>query len=247
MTRSFDTTAKVKAAGAAGVCPTHRILSARSTTVSRAPHGIRMLARMLTLAAGMLAGTALLGAMSGCTLGLPAAVANIRYDLGPANPPAYSGTLPTLRLFDVRAPHALDTDDILYRMGYADPRQTAAYANSHWVMRPSELLTERVRSALAAHGAVLGGGEAVNAPLLTIDLEQFEQVFDSAQQSHGALTARVTLTDEGKVIAQRTFVARAPASMPDAAGGVHALAAASDDFVAQLVAWLGVRASMAAQ
>lgn len=199
-------------------------------------------------AAWVLAVAALLGAtLGGCTLGMPAAVSNIRYDLGPANPPAYVGTLPTLRLFDVRTPRALDSDDILYRLSYADPTQTAAYANSHWAMRPSQLLTERVRDALAAHGAVLGGGQAVNAPLLTIDLEQFEQVYDGQGQSHGALTARATLTHEGKVVAQQTFVARAPASMPNAAGGVHALAAASDDFVAQLVAWIGMQVGAVAQ
>lgn len=189
-------------------------------------------------------GMAVLGSIGGCSLGLPAAVSNIHYDLGPApeKPAPATGALPALRLFDVRAPRALETDDILYRISYSDPRRSAAYANSHWTMRPSQLLTERVRHALATHGEVVGGGQAVQAPLLTIDLEQFEQVFDSEGQSHGALTARATLTRDGKVLAQQTFVARAPASMPNAAGGVHALAAASDEFVAQLVAWLGMQA-----
>lgn len=216
------------------------------TRISRsvqARAALRGLAAACALAAAGLLGTAL----GGCTLGMPAAVSNLRYDLGPANPPAYAGTLPTLRLFDVRTPRALDSDDILYRLSYADPNQTAGYANSHWAMRPSQLLTERVRDALAAHGAVLGGGQAVNAPLLTIDLEQFEQVYDGQGESHGALTARATLTHDGKVVAQQTFVARAPASMPDAAGGVHALAAASDDFVAQLVAWLGMQVDTVAR
>ncbi|WP_242538814.1 ABC-type transport auxiliary lipoprotein family protein [Trinickia acidisoli] len=185
--------------------------------------------------------------MGGCAFGTPAAVSNIRYDLGPEHAPAYAGPLPTLRLFDVRAPAALDTDDIAYRLSYADPRRTAAYANSHWAMRPAQLLTERVRGALAARGTVLGGGEAVSVPLLTIDLEQFEQVFDSETQSHGALTARATLTRDGVLIAQQTFVARAPASMPDAAGGVRALAAASDEFVAQLMAWLGMQSGAVAR
>jgi cholesterol transport system auxiliary component len=212
---------------------------------------VREWARSLTAAACLLAASVgLCGSLGGCTLGLPAAVANVRYDLGPAPiaaQPISASALPPLRLFDVRAPRSLETDDILYRMSYADPHRSAAYANSHWTMRPSQLLTERVRSALAARGAVLGGGQAVQAPLLTIDLQQFEQVFDSEGQSHGAVTARATLTDDGKVIAQQTFVARAPASMPNAAGGAHALAAASDEFVAQLVAWLAMEAGIAAQ
>jgi cholesterol transport system auxiliary component len=233
MVRLFDTIFDMTASSDASCLPRARI-------------SVRERVRSLTTAICLLAaGVALLGSLGGCSLGLPAAVANIRYDLGPsptAAQPALPSKLPPLRLFDVRAPRALETDDILYRMSYADPRRTAAYANSHWTMRPSQLLTERVRDALAARGAVVGGGQAVQAPLLTIDLEQFEQVFDSEGQSHGALTARATLTDDGKVIAQQTFVARAPASMPNAAGGVHALAAASDDFVAQLVAWLGIQA-----
>lgn len=204
-------------------------------------------ARVWNVLACIAGGALLLGSVGGCALGVPAAVANVRYDLGPVASPPYSGTLPTLRLFDVRAPRVLENDDILYRMSYVDPQRAAAYANSHWTMRPSQLLTERIRGALAAHGAVLAGGEAVNAPLLTIDLEQFEQVFDSDSESHGALTARATLTHEGKVVAQRTFVSRAPASMPDAAGGAHALASASDEFVAQLVAWLGMQAGTVAQ
>jgi cholesterol transport system auxiliary component len=224
----------------------HTTAASHPSRPARAKSSVRALARSLATAACLLAASVgMLGLLDGCSLGLPAAVANIRYDLGPAPmvaQPASARALPPLRLLDVRAPRSLETDDILYRMSYADPRRTAAYANSHWTMRPSQLLTERVRDALAARGAVVGGGQAVQAPLLTIDLEQFEQDFDSEGQSHGALTARATLTNDGKVIAQQTFVARAPASMPNAAGGVHALAAASDDFVAQLVAWLGMEA-----
>lgn len=207
----------------------------------------RAMARVVTAAVCVCAAAGLLGAIGGCAFGTPAAISNIRYDLGPQKTSTYAGPLPTLRLFDVRAPASLDSDDILYRMSYADPHRTAAYANSHWTMRPAQLLTERVRGALAAHGAVLGGGQAANAPLLTIDLEQFEQVFDSESQSQGVLTARATLTRDGALIAQQTFVARAPASMPNAAGGVQALAAASDEFVAQLVAWLGMQTGAVVQ
>lgn len=206
------------------------------------PRGRRPRRGLLMAAVCALTSAAVFGAIGGCAFGTPAALANIRYDLGPQTPPAYLGPLPALRLFDVRAPAALDSDNILYRMSYADPRQTASYANSHWTMRPAQLVTLRVRGALATRGAVLSGGEAVNAPLLTIELDQFEQVFDSESESHGALTARATLTRDGALVAQQTFVARAPASTANAAGGVQALAAASDEFVAQLVAWLGMQA-----
>ena len=208
------------------------------------------LSRVLTRRVRAFAAACALVALAACTLGMPAAVSDIRYDLGPQPAPAHA--TPTLRLFDVRlfdvrAPAALDTDDILYRMNSADPHRTSAYAYSHWTMRPAQLLTQRVRGVLAAHGAVLSGGETASAPLLTIDLEQFEQVFDSERQSHGVLTARATLMRDGTLIAQHTFVARAPAPTPNAAGGVQALAAASDQFAAQLVTWLGMQESAAAQ
>jgi len=238
MARSFDITIRLRSDKA------HRAAAPRSRSA------IGALARSLAAAACMLTSSlGVFGPMAGCTLGLPEAVSDIRYDFGPApaNPASNAGALPPIRLFDVRAPRVLETDDILYRMSYADPRQTAAYANSHWTMRPAQLLTERVRHALAAQGAVLGGGQAAQAPQLTIDLEQFEQVFDSEGESHGALTARATLLQGGKVVAQRTFVARAPASMPDAAGGAHALATASDEFVAQLAAWLDIQAGVLTQ
>lgn len=232
MARSFDITIRLRRG------------KANRSAAPRGSAAIWALARSLVAACMLTSSLALIGAMTGCTLGLPPAVSDIRYDFGPApaNPASDAGALPPIRLLDVRAPRALETDEILYRMSYADPRQTAAYANSRWTMRPAQLLTERVRHALAAHGAVLGAGQAAQAPQLTIDLEQFEQVFDSEGQSHGALTARATILKDGKVIAQRTFVARAPARMPNAAGGAHALATASDEFVAQLATWLGVQA-----
>ncbi len=184
---------------------------------------------------------------TGCSFATPAAVSDLRYDLGPtASTPTHTEPLPAVRVFDVRAPRSLDSDDILYRLSYADPHRTAVYAHSHWTMPPALLLTQRVRAALSAQGAVLAGGD-IAAPLLTVDLEQFEQVFDAEGQSHGAVTARATLMRGGQVLAQHTFVARAPAQMPDAAGGVGALSAASDEFVAQLVAWLGMQTPVASR
>lgn len=183
---------------------------------------------------------------AGCA-GTPAAISDIRYDLGPPNPAASAGTLPAVKVLDVTAPENLDSDKLIYRLSYADAQQTASYANSHWTMAPSQLLTQRLRGALSSRGTVLTGADGVHAPVLKVDLSQFEQVFDSQSESHAAVTARATLTQNGKVIGQRTFIARAPSSSADAAGGAQALSAASDDLVAQISAWLGVQALVAAQ
>jgi cholesterol transport system auxiliary component len=183
---------------------------------------------------------------AGCA-GNPAAISDIRYDLGPPNPAASAGPLPAVKVLDVSAPDTLESDKLIYRLSYADAQQTAAYANSHWTMAPSQLLTQRLRGALSSRGTVLTGADGVRAPVLKVDLSEFEQVFDSQSESHAAVTARATLTQGGKVIGQRTFIARAPSSSADAAGGAQALAAASDDLVAQIGAWLGVQALVAAQ
>lgn len=169
--------------------------------------------------------------------GNPAVLNDIRYDLGPPPAMTITGTLPPLKVLEVNAPAPLDNDGILYRLS-ADSQRTARYANSRWTMSPARLLTLRLRTVLGAHATVLSGADAVQAPMLIVELDQFEQVFDSATQSTGVLTARATLIEGNRVIAQRMFVARAPAASPDAAGGVRALAAASDDFVGQLGAWL---------
>ncbi|KVN36378.1 ABC transporter [Burkholderia pyrrocinia] len=200
----------------------------------------RTLARALRPAAAALAVLAFTLA-AGCA-GERAALSNIRYDLGPAASIATAGTGPALKVLDVAAPDALDSDKFVYRLAYADAQRTAVYRDSRWTAPPAQLLTQRLRSALSSRGAVLEGSDGVRAPTLKIDLNEFEQVFDGESQSHGAVTARATLTLDGKVLGQRTFVARAPSSTPDAAGGARALATASDDLVAQIAAWVGMRA-----
>ncbi|OJA87018.1 ABC-type transport auxiliary lipoprotein family protein [Burkholderia ubonensis] len=200
----------------------------------------RTLARALRPAAAALV-VLTLALAAGCA-GENAALSNVRYDLGPAAPVATAGHGPALKVLDVAAPDALDSDKFVYRLAYADAQRTAVYRDSRWTAPPAQLLTQRLRGALSSRGAVLEGADGVRAPTLRIDLSEFEQVFDGESQSHGAVTARATLTQDGKVLGQRTFVARAPSSTPDAAGGARALAAASDDLVAQIAAWVGMQA-----
>ncbi|WP_415867307.1 ABC-type transport auxiliary lipoprotein family protein [Burkholderia ubonensis] len=200
----------------------------------------RTLARALRPAAAALAALTLALA-AGCA-GENAALSNVRYDLGPAAPVATAGHGPALKVLDVAAPDALDSDKFVYRLAYADAQRMAVYRDSRWTAPPAQLLTQRLRGALSSRGAVLEGADGVRAPTLRIDLSEFEQVFDGESQSHGAVTARATLTQDGKVLGQRTFVARAPSSTPDAAGGARALATASDDLVAQIAAWVGMQA-----
>jgi cholesterol transport system auxiliary component len=189
----------------------------------------------------VLAAAALVAACAGHS----AALNDIRYDLGPPAPVSAQSQLPPLKVLEVNAPPPLDNDGIVYRLS-ADPQRTGRYANSRWTMSPARLVTLRLRAALGTRATVLTGADAVQAPMLKIELDQFEQVFANPTESAGVVAARATLLQGGKVIAQQTFVARAPASTPDAEGGVRALAAASDDFVNQVSAWLSTQQLAAA-
>jgi len=190
---------------------------------------------------------AMVAGIAGCASGPPAAVSNIRYDLGAPTPLGNTMNMPPVKVLTVSAAKNLDTDSFVYRLKYADAQRTGSYADSHWTMSPAELLTQRLRAALASRGPVLTGADPVRAPLLQVDLTDFEQVFDAPEQSHGEVSARVTLSQSGQVVSQRTFVARAPSYTADAAGGARALAAASDDLIAQMAAWLGVQPLVASQ
>ncbi|MFC0398106.1 ABC-type transport auxiliary lipoprotein family protein [Paraburkholderia rhizosphaerae] len=212
-----------------------------SRTINRLIPSGALLVPVLTVAFAV---ATLLG---GCASSSSQAMSEVRYDLGPPAPVPNAGPLPAIKMLDVTAPETLGSDRLIYRLSFADAQRTAAYANSHWTMPPAQLLTQRLRNALSARGTVLSGGDGVRAPVLRVDLEQFEQDFDAQAQSHGAVTARATLSFQGKVIGQHTFVARVPASTPDAAGGARAIAAATDDIVSQITAWLGVQAVVAAQ
>ncbi|KMZ13432.1 putative lipoprotein [Candidatus Burkholderia humilis] len=199
------------------------------------------------IAACALAGVAIL---TGCASN-PQATPNARYDLGAtptANASNNAAPMRPVKVLAVSAPRNLETDAFIYRLTYVDAQRTGSYSTSHWTMPPAQLFTQRLREALAARGPILSGADPVRAaPLLEVELTSFEQDFDAPQQSHGVVAARATLTQQGRVIGQRSFAAKANAPSSDAAGGARSLADASDDLIAQLSAWFAVQPLTAAQ
>ncbi len=181
--------------------------------------------------------------LSACA-GLPErAPAPLRYDFGPAaavvTQPA-PGTRPLLAL-RVQASPALDSPALLYRLGYADAQQLRAYSQARWAMVPAELVQQRLREGLGRQYALPPAGDA--APrLLHIELEEFSQLFSSADQSAGLLRLRASLLQRTaggeQLLAQRELQLQQPAASADAAGGVRALGAATDAAVTELVQWL---------
>ena len=172
------------------------------------------------------------------------------YDFGPGavavTKPASVERLPALVVAGVDSTAALDTTAVLYRLTYSDAQQLRPYAQARWSMPPAQLLHQRLRETLGQQRMVLGQGEGVAAghPALTLRvvLEEFSQIFDTAQSSLGLVRLRATLSYPGagaeRVLAQHSFVVQRQASSADAAGGVQALAAATDGAIADLAEWM---------
>jgi len=172
------------------------------------------------------------------------------YDFGPGAVSTAGASplpaLPALMLTEVEAPASLDSTAVLYRLAYSDAQQLRPYAQARWSMPPAQLLRQRLRETLGQQRVVLQPGEGVSssAPSLTlrIALEEFSQLFASADTSAGLLRLRATLSQGSgggeRVLAQRSFVVQRDSASADAAGGVRALTAATDAVIADLDQWL---------
>ena len=180
--------------------------------------------------------------IAACSFERPTSITPVSYDFGPA--PAYVRSNPaiagTVLVAPVKAPAWLDDSGIVYRLVYEDATRTQTYSMSRWAADPAELITDRVRSRLAAvaQGVVSPAFSARSDYTLRIELEDFSQRFDAPGQSIALLRARGTLlhSDRRALIAQRVFDVQRPAA-PNAPGAVKALTEATEVFVEELVKW----------
>jgi cholesterol transport system auxiliary component len=182
--------------------------------------------------------------VASCSLG-PQRQHTDSYDLGPPRLSAAAGPsiAATLLLPDVSAPSWLDGHGIVYRLSYDNNARPQAYASSRWVAPPAALLTQRLRSRLAAGaGGIVTSGDGARADYaLRIELEDFSQAFSDANASRVVLRARASLVRlaDRQLVAQRVFSVDRPAPTPDARGAVAALGEASDEVIENLVEWTG--------
>jgi len=134
----------------------------------------------------------------------------------------------------------------LYRLAYSDAQQLRPYSLARWSMTPAQLLRQRLREQLGQRRAVLNAAQGVVADkpamVLHLELDEFSQLFETAQQSSGLVRLRATLGQGGqgsqRLVAQRSFIVQRPAASADAEGGVRALAAATDAVIAEIAQWL---------
>lgn len=198
-----------------------------------------------------------LAVLAGCGALPEKPVRSSLYDFGPglvapaaAAVPSAANSLPTLALAEVESSARLEGTQVLYRLGYADANELRPYGQARWSVAPTQLVQQRLRAALSASRTVLGTEESAtlaraqgNRPnTLRISLDEFTHYFASPASSTGLVRLRATLVQGtaggDRVIAQRSFTAQRPAPSADAAGGVKALAAASDAAISEIVAWV---------
>lgn len=170
---------------------------------------------------------------------------NTTFDFGPALPAAAPvrqapASMPAVVVMDATGPDALESENMYYRLNYADALQARTYANSRWAGSPLQMLSQRIRTRLAQSGMkVLSAGDASNGvPLLRLEVDDFVHAFSGVNESAGRLTLRASLFNDNRLLDQRTFTQTMPAPSPDAAGGARALAAGTDAVAADILAWL---------
>lgn len=179
------------------------------------------------------------------------------YDFGPgvrasAAPPAptANGTGAPILLADIDTAGTLEGASLLYRLGYADEHQLHPYAQARWSAPPAQLVRQRLRDVIGrdrpvldpSEGAAIARSSGVAPRVVRVDLEEFSHYFESPTSSFGLVRMRATLLDNTpageKLVGQRTLMVRAPASTPDASGGVRALADATNQAADELRQWL---------
>ena len=149
---------------------------------------------------------------------------------------------PALALDPVEANAAIDGTAVVSRLLYSgDGQQPRPYAQARWTMSPPQLVTQRLREAFSATRPVVDIGAGLAAVELRAQLDEFAHVFSAPGTSEGVVRLRLTLiapSAANRLLGQHTIVVRKPAASADAAGGVSALRAATDDAVNQAVAWV---------
>lgn len=141
--------------------------------------------------------------------------------------------LKSLRAVDVVAPSWLDSGALQYRLMYEDGARRQAYSRSRWAAAPAEMLEQYLKRALQ-------GDSTTGRCRLRLELEEFQQVFDSPLASRAVLVTRASLyAEEGRgTLARQSFTLIRPAGTADAPGGVTALTGTAADLEQGLRTWL---------
>jgi cholesterol transport system auxiliary component len=166
---------------------------------------------------------------------------SLQYDFGPL--PLDAKKIQAniaISVADISAPATLDGNAMLYRLQYDNPQLLRPYAQHRWSMPPAQLLTQRLKSSIAAGGGTVTGvaDGIAELPVLRIELDEFSHVFSNATASVAQMSLRATVTKKNKLIAQRYFSLATPSASADARGGAKAMQTSADHSIAAILVWL---------
>jgi cholesterol transport system auxiliary component len=173
------------------------------------------------------------------------------YDFGSlqqGNPTTEARIAHVIVVQDPIAPSWLDSLDIHYRLGYDDPARLRRYASSRWALSPVQLVGTLLRARLGEateRGAVVRDYGLDSDYWVRVELEEFNQVFDTEQTGRARVRLRLALNERRgrRLLAQRTFDAEAACPSPNAQGAVAGLRVASERVVADVVDWIAKEVS----
>ncbi|HWQ39201.1 MAG TPA: ABC-type transport auxiliary lipoprotein family protein [Burkholderiales bacterium] len=134
----------------------------------------------------------------------------------------------------VQAPEWLDRQDMLYRLAYRDSRVLEPYAAARWAGTPPAMLTLKLRQAL-------GESDPRATPcVLSVELEEFSQVFDAPDASRAVLFARASLREAHGQRRSESTTWRLERAAPtaDAAGGAAAFSELASELTGKLREWI---------
>ncbi len=135
----------------------------------------------------------------------------------------------------LRAPSWLETPQMGYRLRYSHSTKRDTYTLTRWVAPPSELVLQALKRGLPQ-------GADGRGCRLRVELDEFVQDFQSAQNSSARIEARVRLLPvRGEGGVSRRFEVVVPAGFADAAGGVEALSRATQKWIEDLRVWLAAQ------
>lgn len=182
----------------------------------------------------LMTGLALIGslilAVSSCTI-LPKVQPSAVHDFGYpyTNTPSETATLPQQSAVTVEAPKWLSDNRIRYRLLYSTPTQVRFYTLDRWIAPPSELFEQ-----------LLNNSGKRWPKSVTIQLQVFEQQFDSADKAKVAMHfSAATMPDDKRHKSRtRNFNLQLPCPTPDAKGAVSSFTLLTKQAVDKIQSWL---------
>lgn len=156
------------------------------------------------------------------------------YDLGAFKDSTAGAQRKRPMAIEVRAPLWFDSLGIDYRLGYSEPNRLREYSRARWVGPPAQLIQLRLIRDLG----YIPSGQGKAACVLRVDIDEFSQVFDTAETSRAVLQGRVQWLDRSRGrLLEKQIVLQAQASSPDSQGGVTAMSQLVGELSGSIAAW----------